>query len=80
MNDPNIYEIKSILNSQASRGRQGFKYLVKWKGWPHKYNTKEPVENLTDSQEAILTFHKLYPEKPRPADYIHLLPSLQELA
>ena len=80
MNDPDIYEVESILDSQAPRGRQGFKYLVKWKGWPHKYNTKEPVENLTDSQEAIWTFNELYPEKPYPADYIHRLPSLQELA
>ena len=49
MDDPDIYKVESILDSQALRGRQGFKYLVKWKGWPHKYNTKEPVENLTDS-------------------------------
>ena len=49
MDDPDIYEVESILDSQALQGRQGFKYLVKWKGSPHKYNTKELVENLTDS-------------------------------
>ena len=40
----------------------------------------EPVENLTDFQEAIWTFYELYPENPHPADYIHRLLSLQELA
>ena len=78
MDESDIYEVKSILVSQAPRGRQGFKYLIKWKGWPHEYNTKVLVENLTDSQKAIWTFHELYPEKSRPADYIHRLPSLQE--
>ena len=29
MDNPDIYEVESILNSQASQGRQGFKYLVK---------------------------------------------------
>ena len=80
MDDPDIYEVKSILDSQAPQDRQGFKYLVKWKGWPHEYNTKEPVENLTDFYKAIWTFHELYSEKPQPANYIHRLPSLQELA
>ena len=32
MNDPDIYEVDSIIDSQTSRGKQGFKYLVKWKG------------------------------------------------
>ena len=53
MDDPDIYEIENILDSQAPQGKQGFKYLVKWKGWPHKYNIKEPIENLIDFQEAI---------------------------
>ena len=53
MNNPDIYEVENILDFQAPQGRQGFKYLVKWKGWPYKYHTKEPVENLTDFQEAI---------------------------
>ena len=49
MDDTDIYEVENILDSQAPWGRQGFKYLVKWKGWLYKYNIKEPVENLTDS-------------------------------
>ena len=77
--DPDIYEIESILDSQTPQGRQGFKYLVKWKGWPHEYNTKEPVKNLTDFQEAIWTFHELYLKKLRLANFIHRFPSLQEL-
>ena len=32
MNDSDVYEVESIIDSQASRGWQKFKYLVKWKG------------------------------------------------
>ena len=32
MDNPDVYEVKSIIDSQASRGWQKFKYLVKWKG------------------------------------------------
>ena len=53
MDDSDVYEVESIINSQVSRGWQKFKYLVKWKGWPHKYNTKELVEHLEGFEEAI---------------------------
>ena len=29
MDDPNVYKVKSIIDSQAPRGQQKFKYLVK---------------------------------------------------
>ena len=32
MDNPNVYEVKSIIDSQAPCGQQKFKYLVKWKG------------------------------------------------
>ena len=80
MDDSDIYEIKSIINSQAPRGGQKFKYLVKWKGWPHEYNTKKPVEHLEGSEEAIWRFHEQYPGKPRPTGYVHRPLSLQKLA
>ena len=53
MDDLDVYKIKSIIDSQASRGWQKFKYLVKWKGWPHEYNTKKPMVHLEGSEEAI---------------------------
>ena len=53
MNNLDIYEIKSIIDSQALCGRQKLKYLVKWKGQSHEYNTKEPVEHLKGSEKAI---------------------------
>ena len=78
MDNSDVYKVQSIINSQALRGRQKFKYLIKWKGWPHEYNTKEPVEHLEVSEEAIWTFHEQYPGKPRLAGYVHKPPSLQE--
>ena len=80
MDDPDVYKVKSIMDSQAPRGQQKFKYLVKWKGWPHEYNIKEPVEHLEGFEEVIWMFHEQYPGKPRLAGYVHRPPSLQELA
>ena len=79
MDDSDVYEVKSIIDSQAPRGRQKFKYLVKWKGWLHEYNIKELVKHLEGSEEAIWTFQEQYPGKPRLASYVHRPPSLQEL-
>ena len=80
MDDLDVYEVESIIDSQAPHDWQKFKYLVKWKGWPHEYNTKKPVEHLEGFEEAIWTLHEQYPGKPRPAGYVHRPPSLQELA
>ena len=80
MDDSNVYEVESINNSQAPRGRPKFKYLVKWKGWPHEYNIKKLVEHLEGSEEAIWMSHEQYLGKPRLAGYVHRLPSSQELA
>ena len=80
MNDPDVYKVKSIINSQVSCCQQKFKYLVKWKDWPHEYNTQEPVEHLEGPEKAMWTFHEKYPGKPHPAGYVHRLSSLQELA
>lgn len=33
-------------------------YLVKWKGYPEKENTWEPLKNLASAQEMINEFHK----------------------
>ena len=80
MDDLDVYEVESIIDFQAPRVWQMFKYMVKWKGWPHEYNTKEPVEHLEGSEEAIWTFHEQDPGKPHSAGYVYRLPSLQELA
>ena len=80
MDDPDVYKVKSIMDSQAQCGQQKFKYLVKWKDWPHEYNIKEPVEHLEGFEEVIWMFHEQYPGKPRLAGYVHRPPSLQELA
>ena len=79
INDPDTYEIKSIIDSYASQSQQKFKYLVKWKGWPDKFNTKKPVEYLTNCAEIIWMFYKLNPGKSQPPNYIHKRLSLQEL-
>ena len=53
IDDPNTYKVESIIDSYTLQGQQKFRYLVKWKGWPNKFNTKEPIKHLTNCSEAI---------------------------
>ena len=45
--------MESIIDSYTSHSKQNFKNLVKWKDWPHKFNSKELVEHLTHCAGAI---------------------------
>ena len=38
-------------------GQQRF-FLVKWAGWPLKYNLYEPEEHMANAQGAIRAFEK----------------------
>ena len=62
------YEVEAILDSKIDRRRRGRPvfYLVKWKGYPDANNTWEPVANVKNSQQLVNTFHKNFPEMPRP--------------
>jgi histone-lysine N-methyltransferase SUV39H len=52
--DDGEYEVEKVIQAKKIEGRQH--YYVKWRGWPDKYNTWEPVENLIHSQEALLEY------------------------
>jgi hypothetical protein len=43
-----VFAAQCILESRMRRGRH--EYLIKWKGWSHKYNTWEPVKNILDKR------------------------------
>ena len=53
-----------ILDSRVSSNT--LQYLVKWKGYSFEDSTWENVTNLDNSQTAIKTFHKHFPNAPRP--------------
>ena len=48
-----IYKVESIINSYSLQNQQKFYYMVKWKCWPHIFNTKKLVKHLTNYIEAI---------------------------
>ncbi|CUA73094.1 Transposon Ty3-G Gag-Pol polyprotein [Rhizoctonia solani] len=58
------YEVEEILDSKKVGWR--VEYYVRWKGYGIGEQTWEPAENVANAQEAVATFHKKYPRKPRP--------------
>jgi transposase InsO family protein len=59
------WEVEDILDSRIERrGRNGrLKYTVKWVGYDTP--TEEPAKYLANAKQAVLNFHRRYPNKPR---------------
>lgn len=54
--DPNKeYEVEKIIDHLVGKKKRIW-YLVKWKGWSEKYNTYEPVENLTQCNYLLMKY------------------------
>ena len=55
--DEEEYIVEKIVGKKVIDGRD--MYEIKWVGWPHKYNTMEPIEHLTQStvQEMVAIFN-----------------------
>ena len=50
------YIVERILERQPA-GR-GFRYRVKWQGWPESESSWEPVSNLSNVQDLVLEFNR----------------------
>ena len=52
-----FYEVEAIVAERVGEeGRE--EYEIKWKGWHHKYNTWEPIENLIKVKKMIKQFKR----------------------
>lgn len=52
------YEVEEILGIEL--GKNGKKYKIKWVGYPSKFNSWEPEENIVKCNKAIRVFmHKI---------------------
>ena len=60
------YEVEGILNSEI-RGRKLW-YMVDWKGYGPEERTWEPAENITNAGEAVVAYHRQYPQCPSLID------------
>lgn len=47
------YQVEEILDEAYDVEKQQMLYLVKWAHYSHKYNTWEPLTNLTNCVEAL---------------------------
>uniref|UniRef100_A0A3Q0RKQ3 Chromo domain-containing protein n=1 Tax=Amphilophus citrinellus TaxID=61819 RepID=A0A3Q0RKQ3_AMPCI len=41
-----VFAVESITNKRVRKGT--VEYLLKWQGWPPKYSTWEPEDNILD--------------------------------
>ena len=57
------WEVEAVLASRFIRNR--LQYLVKWKNWPDSENSWENEDNLENSPELVVGFHKSHPGAPR---------------
>jgi len=59
-----IYKVDTVLDvRQAADDKREF--LIKWKGWGHRWNTWEPEEHILD-RRLLRKFHKKRPLQPEP--------------
>lgn len=68
------YVVDKIIDSKIAGRKAHTKhmlYKVKWQGESVEEATWEPVENLEGAKRAVASFHKKYPDKPKPADLPH---------
>lgn len=54
--ESDIYFVERIMDKKFIKNKP--RYLVKWRGWEHKHNTWEPLENLTNVMEEIDKFEE----------------------
>ena len=57
------YEVEAIIDSRK-RGRT-VQYLVKWAGYSDLWNLWEEWEDLANTRDKILDFHRQHPNKPK---------------
>jgi hypothetical protein len=56
VDDEEEWEVEEVLAYRLYYRK--LQYLVKWLGWPSYKNSWEPVENLTNTKEAVNDYRK----------------------
>ena len=63
--DGQVYAAEFIMKKREKKGGRT-EYLVKWKGWAHKYSTWEPEVNIIDRRLIHQFERRLALEPPPP--------------
>ncbi|RYC55608.1 hypothetical protein CHU98_g10598 [Xylaria longipes] len=59
-----IYEVEIILQHRPNRKRDGFDYLIKWKGWGHQHNRWQSEHDLRHSQDLVTEYWARHGPRP----------------
>jgi hypothetical protein len=58
------YEVEEVLDANTTRGQR--RYLVKWKGYPTKFNSWVPDHEMRHARALIAAYHKKHPSDSDP--------------
>lgn len=58
------WEIEEIIDERIEEDGKQY-VLIKWKNWPSRYNTWEPIENLNDELPVVLKSIQKHKKNPR---------------
>lgn len=61
------YEVEEVINSRRFGRWKKLQYYVRWKGYERDKDGWEPVENVTNADDAIRKFYEKHPEAVRSA-------------
>ena len=57
--------MEEVLDSRRYGRWKKLQYLVRWKGWGPKHNSREAAEDLIHAPDAVCDFYAKFPNAPK---------------
>ena len=61
-----LYAIEAIIDSEWSKKKNNFQYLIVWRGHDSEDKTWKPLKNVVFAKKSIQEFERPFPQKLNP--------------
>ena len=61
-----MFAIEAIVDSERSKNKKKFYYLILWRGHDPDDQTWEPLENVVNATSSIQEFERRFPKNLKP--------------